>query len=93
MVLGYPFLVFRMQTVRAFHAEANNAGAARKHLIAAGFALRNSDWAGSIRESIHAVEAMAIRLAPGTTTLGPALAALDKQGHLHGSLKAALRQP
>jgi ribosomal protein L14 len=70
-------------------AEANNAGAARKHLIAAGLALRNSDWAGSVRESIHAVEAMALRLAPGTTTLGPALAALEKQGHLHGGLKAA----
>lgn len=70
-------------------AEANNAGAARKHLIAAGLALRNSDWAGSVRESIHAVEAMALRLAPGTTTLGPALAALEKQGYLHGGLKAA----
>jgi hypothetical protein len=70
-------------------AEAKNAGAARKHLIAAGLSLRNSDWAGSVRESIHAVEAMALRLAPGTTTLGPALATLEKQGHLHGSLKAA----
>lgn len=70
-------------------AEANSAGAARKHLIAAGVAMRNSDWAGSVRESIHAVEAAAIRLAPGTTTLGPALAALEKKGHLHGSLKAA----
>jgi hypothetical protein len=71
------------------NAEANNAGAARKHLIAAGVALRNSDWAGCVRESIHAVEAMALRLAPGTTTLGPALAALEKQGRLHGGLKAA----
>ncbi|MEZ5816283.1 MAG: hypothetical protein R3D44_04295 [Hyphomicrobiaceae bacterium] len=35
-------------------------------LIAAGVALRNSDWAGSVRESIHAVEAMAMSLAPGT---------------------------
>ena len=69
--------------------EANHAGAARKHLIAAGLALRNSDWPGSVRESIHAVEAMAVRLAPGTTTLGPALTALEKQGYLHGSLKAA----
>jgi hypothetical protein len=32
---------------------------------------------------------MALRLAPGTGTLGPALAALEKQGHLHGGLKAA----
>jgi hypothetical protein len=70
-------------------AEAINAGASRKHLITAGMALRNSDWAGSVRESIHAVEATAVRLAPGTTTLGQALVVLEKQGHLHGGLKAA----
>ena len=70
-------------------AEANNATAARKQLIAAGVALRNSDWAGSLRESIHAVEAMAVRLAPGTDTLGAALKVLEQRGHLHGGLKAA----
>ena len=67
---------------------AKNATAARKQLIAAGVALRNSDWAGSVRESIHAVEAMAVRLAPGTDTLGAALKVLEQRGHLHGSLKA-----
>lgn len=71
-------------------AEASGAEAARQHLIAAGMALRNSDWAGAVRESIHAVEAMALRLAPDASTLGPALLALEKKGHLHGSLKAAL---
>lgn len=70
-------------------AEAIGAEAARAHLISAGTSLRNGDWAGSVRESIHAVEAMSIRLAPGTTTLGPALAALEKRGHVHGGLKAA----
>lgn len=70
-------------------AEEKNALPARRHLVAAGRELRNSDWPGSVRESIHAVEAVAIRLAPGTTTLGPALAALERQGHLHGGLKAA----
>ena len=70
-------------------AGERDAGGARQHLILAGVALRNSDWAGSVRESIHAVEAMALRLAPDTTTLGPALAALERRGHLHGSLKAA----
>lgn len=70
-------------------AEASGAGAARTHLIASGKALREGDWAGSVRESIHAVEAMAVRLAPGTETLGPALAALERNGHLHGSLKKA----
>ena len=40
-------------------AGASNAGAARAHLVAAGAALRNADWAESVRESIHAVESMA----------------------------------
>lgn len=70
-------------------AEASGADAARKHLIAACMALRNAEWAGCVRESIHAVEAMALRLAPDASTLGPALVALEKKGHLHGSLKAA----
>jgi hypothetical protein len=70
-------------------AEADNAIAARKQLIAAGVALRNSDWATSVRESIHAVEAMAVQLAPGTDTLGAALKVLEQRGHLHGGLKAA----
>ena len=70
-------------------AEAGNEAAVRKQLIAAGVALRNSDWAGSVRESIHAVEAMALRLAPGTSTLGSALKVLEQHGHLHGGLKSA----
>jgi hypothetical protein len=70
-------------------AEAKNATAARKQLIAAGVALRNADWAGTVRESIHAVEAMAVRLAPRTNTLGAALKELEQRGHLHGGLKAA----
>jgi hypothetical protein len=69
--------------------EANSATAARKQLIAAGVALRNAEWAACVRESIHAVEAMAVRLAPGTDTLGAALKELETRGHLHGSLKAA----
>jgi hypothetical protein len=42
-----------------------------------------------VRESIHAVEAVAVRLAPGTGTLGAALKVLEQRGHLHGGLKAA----
>src|SRR5262249_6027064 len=70
-------------------AEATKAFAARKQLLAAGAALRNGDWAGSVRESIHAVEAVAVSLAPGTDTLGAALKVLEQRGNLHGSLKAA----
>jgi hypothetical protein len=69
--------------------EAMHATAARKQLVAAAVALRQSDWASSVRESIHAVEAMAVRLAPGTDTLGAALKVLEQRGHLHGGLKAA----
>lgn len=71
------------------NAEAKNAITARKQLIAAGVALRNSDWAGSVRESIHAVEAMARRLAPEASSLGAALSVLEQRGHLHGGLKKA----
>ncbi len=70
-------------------AEARNATAARMHLIKAGVALRNSEWADSVRESIHAVEAMAVRLAPNTKDLQGAIRVLEVNGHLHGSLKKA----
>lgn len=70
-------------------AETKNATAVRRQLIGAGVALRNSDWAGCVRESIHAVEATAIRLAPEAKTLGDALNVLERKGHLHGGLKRA----
>jgi hypothetical protein len=35
------------------------------------------------------VESVALRLEPTAKTLGPALASLEKRGHLHGALKAA----
>lgn len=66
-----------------------NATAVRKQLIAAGVALKKGEWALSVRESIHAVEAMAVKLAPETKTLGGALTVLEARGHLHGSLKKA----
>lgn len=78
--------------VRAIRdADTQDSAATRRQLIAAALALRNSDWAGSVRESIHAVESTAIRLAPEAKELGPALSVLEKQGHLHGGLKAAFR--
>jgi hypothetical protein len=61
---------------------------ARGHLIAAGKKLADRDWVGSVRESIHSVEATALNLAPGGT-LGPALAELESRGTLHGGLKKA----
>ena len=70
-------------------AEASGAGAARSHLIAAGADLRDGNWPGSVRESIHAVAAMALKLAPEARDLGPALTALEKSGHLHRGLRSA----
>lgn len=64
-------------------------GAAKTHLIAAGKELSNGGWAGSVRESISAVEAMARNLVPGARKLGVALSALENTGHINGSLKKA----
>jgi hypothetical protein len=49
-------------------AELKNATAVRTQLINAGVALRNAEWANCVRESIHAVESTAVRLAPETKT-------------------------
>nr|WP_133864599.1 hypothetical protein [Azorhizobium sp. AG788] len=68
---------------------AKGAVAARAHLIAAGRALRDSDWPGAVRESIHSVESIALRLAPDTATLGAALSEIEKKGHIHPGLKSA----
>lgn len=70
-------------------AEAKNATAARGHLIAAGVALRNGDWPGSVRESIHAVESIAIQMVPDAKTLGDALKGLETRRNLHPALKEA----
>jgi hypothetical protein len=69
--------------------EGFGAVPARRNLIASGTALRDGHWAGSVRESTSAVEAMAKRLAPNQDTLGPALAELERKGHLHPGLKKA----
>lgn len=53
-----------------------------------------NDWAGSVRESIHAVESVAKQVTPdGAKTLGAALNSLEKQGVLqHKALKEAFSQ-
>jgi hypothetical protein len=71
--------------------DAETAGdfAARRHLVASGSELRSGNWSDSVRESIHAVEAMARKFDPTANTLAPALKALEEKGYIHGSLKAA----
>lgn len=60
---------------------------ARQHLQSAAEYATLGKWADSIRESVHAVEAAARILSPGSHQLGPALATLGKNGMIHGALK------
>ena len=59
------------------------------HLREAVECINREDWAGSIRESIHAVESVARQLNPRAATLAPALKSLEAQGALHPALKSA----
>jgi hypothetical protein len=67
-------------------AHAGLSGA-RTHLKSAAGHLASGGWADCVRESIHAVESVAVVLAPGSSELGPALRVLEKEGHLHGAMK------
>ena len=64
------------------------------HLRNASRCINDRDWAGSVRESIHAVESVARQIGPAASkTLGPALNSLEKQGVLqHRALKEALNK-
>ncbi|RYZ63884.1 MAG: hypothetical protein EOP09_16900 [Proteobacteria bacterium] len=76
--------------VRAFEAmQLPKFAGAKSHLRAAAEALSSGDYPSAVRESIHAVESAARILEPSASTLGPALAALEKSGALHGSMKQA----
>lgn len=70
---------------------AGLAGAAT-HLRNASTCVTKADWSGAIRESIHAVEAVARRIEPKANDLGKALAKLkkDKRIMLHPAMEAAL---
>ena len=71
--------------------ERAGLGGAAKHLREAGQRIIGQDWPGSVRESIHAVESVAKRIAPGNAgTLGKVLTVLEGKGGLHGALKAGL---
>ncbi len=75
-----------LQTLR----EARLHGSAT-HLRTAAENIKVSEWAGSVRESIHAVESVARQLDPDAArTLDPALDSLKKRGTLHPALEKAL---
>ena len=60
------------------------------HLRKAAALINSGDWPGAIRESTHAVESVARKLAPdASSTLGPALTSLEETGRLHPALKKA----
>jgi len=73
-------------------ATAAGADAPRQHLVLAGSALSSGNWADSVRESIHAVEAMAVRISPEERSLGKALSKVERTGHMNGRLKAAFEK-
>jgi hypothetical protein len=60
---------------------------ARAHLRNAGSELTVGNYAASIRESIHAVEAVARLLEPSAKTLGPALSKVEKSLRIHPALR------
>ena len=65
-------------------------GAGASHLRNASECINAGDWAGSVRESMNAVESVARKLDPKASgRLGPALAALERCGELHPRLKVA----
>ncbi len=53
---------------------------AREHLQNAAARINDNDWAGAVRESIHAVESVACVIAPEAKTLGTALRVLEDKG-------------
>jgi hypothetical protein len=63
---------------------------ARSHLREASSLLTGGNWAGSIRESIHAVESVARAIEPSAQTLSEALKKLANTGRMNTNLKRGL---
>ena len=64
---------------------------ARSHLCKSAECIKNGDLAGSVRESIHAVESVARRLnADAEKSLKPALDALSQKAPLHPAFKRGI---
>ena len=64
---------------------------ARSHLCKSAECINNGDLAGSVRESIHAVESVARRLnADAEKSLKPALDALSQKAPLHHAFKRGI---
>lgn len=70
-------------------AACHAAQGPRTHLRSAASNLTNGQWAGAIRESIHAVEAAAKIVEPDANELGPALSRLEKRAAINPAMKRA----
>ena len=82
---AHEVVVDALQTLRG-----SGLDGAVSHLRSASECINARDWAGSVRESIHADESVARQLDPeASRTLGPALKALEKHGSLHPALEDA----
>lgn len=80
-----------LESLETLQIAGLNGGA--EHLRKASACINQNDWAGSIRESIHAVESVARILDPkASENLGPALASINKHGSLHPALKNAFNK-
>ena len=80
------------EAILAATNELRRAGlqGAEAHLRKAGELINYGDWAGSVRESVNAIESVARSLdADASKTLEPALRSLERSGRLHPALKEA----
>lgn len=75
------------QGVLTAFEELRGYAGARSHLKRAAELLTAGSYADAVRESIHAVESVARLLEVDSRTLEPALAAIERRGHLHPALK------
>ena len=81
-------LIESLQTLRKAGLEGSSS-----HLRNAAQNINQRDWAGGVRESIHAVESVARKIDPkASRTLTPALKSIESQGTLHATLKKAFSQ-
>ena len=79
-------IVCSLQTLRQSGLDASTT-----HLRAASECINREDWAGSLRESIHAVESVARQIAPeASNDLKKALASIEKSNPIHPAFKQAL---
>ena len=68
-------------------------GGAKEHLRKAANNINEAKYADSVRDSIHAIEAMARTIDPDAGTLGQALKKLERKGFLeHGAIKQAFEK-